>query len=66
MMNAIAIGFAGHHVDFELDHDAHTWVPALPAAADLLDDDGMFPLIGVHNGNRYHLYADGTFDEARI
>jgi hypothetical protein len=56
----VAIGFAGFHVDFDLDDDAHTWVPVEPGTADLLDEDA-FPLIGRAYGRRYELHGDGTF-----
>jgi hypothetical protein len=57
----VAIGFAGFHLDFDLDHEARTWVPVEPSSADLLDDDA-FPLIGRSAGRRYELFGDGTFD----
>lgn len=56
----VAIGFAGFHVDFALDHDARTWVPVEASTADLLDDES-FPLIGRSHDRRYVLLGDGTF-----
>ncbi len=66
MIDALAIGFAGHHVDFDLDYGSGTWTPVEPSSADLLDDEGMFPLIGMKDGRRYELYSDGTFNEVEL
>jgi hypothetical protein len=62
MTNSIAINFPRYHVDFDLDHDARTWVPTASAPAYLLDED-TFPLIGRSDGHWYELYEDGTFAE---
>ncbi len=63
MMDAIAVGFAGHHVDFELDHEARTWIPSARSSVEMMDDDGMFPITATFDGRRYELHSDGTFLE---
>lgn len=62
MTDMVAIGFAGHHIDFNLDHEACSWTPIDAHAADLLHESS-FPLIAITHGCRYELYSDGTFAE---
>ncbi len=62
MMDCVAIGFAGHHIDFDLDYETYTWQPTDPDAADLLEDS-EFPLVAMKYKQRFELYSDGTFAE---
>ena len=61
-MDTMTIEFDGESLEFKLDHDARTWLPA-ETHGEMLLGEGAFPLIAVSHGRRYELYSDGSFAE---
>lgn len=57
----VAIGFAGYHIDFDLDQEACTWTPIEKPDAPIEIDEETFPIIGCSDDRRYVLYGDGTY-----